>query len=130
MSIPKIRIDFWITGNSFEPSKVTETLQIEPTRVRRKEECPVPQTALTSWKLSTKKEECKAICWQFEKLIKLLQGKEKLINDLCKRYELTVSFTVIVEMEAGNAPELVLTKDIVLFVAAINAEVGFDLYID
>lgn len=60
----------------------------------------------------------------------MLQGKERLINELCERFELTASFTVVVEMEAGDAPELVLTKDIILFIAAINAEVGFDLYID
>ena len=130
MSIPKIRIDFWITGDLFEPREVSEILQIEPTKIRRKEEYPLPQTALTSWKLSTKKEECKAVCWQFEKLIKLLKGKEKLIIGMCEQYKLTASFTVVVEMEAGDSPELVLTKDIILFIAAINAEVGFDLYID
>lgn len=130
MSIPKIRIDFWLIGNSFEPNEVSEILQIEPTKIRRKEEYPLPQTALTTWKLSTKKEECKATCWQFEKLMKLLEGKERLIIGLCERYELTASFTVVVEMEAGHAPELVLTQDIILFIAAINAEVGFDSYID
>ncbi|ANF94616.1 DUF4279 domain-containing protein [Paenibacillus bovis] len=130
MSISKIRIDFWLTGDLFEADEVSEILQIEPTKFKRKEEYPLPQTALTSWKLSTKKEECKAVCWQFEKLINLLKGKEGLIIELCEQYELTASFTVVVEMEAGNGPELVLTKDIILFIAAINAEVGFDLYID
>ncbi|ECB9722046.1 DUF4279 domain-containing protein [Listeria monocytogenes] len=86
--------------------------------------------AHTGWELETEKEFCKAVCWQFEKLIRQLQGKRNIINSLCNDLNLKVTFTVVINMENEAGPELVLTKEIIGFVSAINAEVGFDIYVD
>ncbi|EKF1562280.1 DUF4279 domain-containing protein [Listeria monocytogenes] len=65
-----------------------------------------------------------------EKLIRQLQGKRNVINSLCNDLNLKVIFTVVINMENEAGPELVLTKEIIGFVCAINAEVGFDIYVD
>lgn len=49
---------------------------------------------------------------------------------MSKKYALELSVTIVVEMEVGSGPELVLTKENIAFLALVNAEVGFDLYID
>ncbi|EAD9073695.1 DUF4279 domain-containing protein [Listeria monocytogenes] len=50
-----------------------------------------------------------------------------MINNLCNDLNLKVTFTVVINMENEAGPELVLTKEIIGFVSAINAEVGFDI---
>ncbi|EAG1403795.1 DUF4279 domain-containing protein [Listeria monocytogenes] len=50
-----------------------------------------------------------------------------MINNLCNDLNLKVTFTVVINMENEAGLELVLTKEIIGFVSAINAEVGFDI---
>ncbi|MFD1884164.1 DUF4279 domain-containing protein [Paenibacillus wenxiniae] len=126
----KTKVDFWLVGDIFEPDKITNELDIKPTKARLKKNSPIPQTAATYWKLSTEKEECTAISEPFEKLVELLQNKESIIIKLCQQLGLTATFEVVIEMEINDRPELVLTKDIIQFANAIQAEIGFDLYID
>ncbi len=73
-------------------------------------------------------EEARPI--QFEKIMKLLLGKEIIIKEICSIYNLDTFFEINIFMENGDRPEMILTKDIISFLASINAEVGFDLYID
>lgn len=82
------------------------------------------------WMLETKKEECKAVSIQLDKLQKMLFPKIDTIVSLSEKYFLEISVTIVIEMTAGDGPELVLSKDNVAFLALINAEVGFGLYIE
>ena len=128
--LPRVRVDFYISGDDFDIDVITNEIGIKPTKTRKKSECPVVATALTYWRLSTEDNECKVISWQMEKLIKLLDGKEAIITNICNRLNLEASFTIVVEMENGDGPELVLDKHILKFLSCIDAEIGFDLYID
>jgi hypothetical protein len=127
---PKIRVDFNISGDVFDLQYVTDQMEIIPTKIKTKKECPIPMTALTYWRLSTDKETCKAVRWQFEKIMKLLAGKELIINQLCEENNLETSFNIMIEMVSYNGPELVLTPQIISFISSIHAEVRFDLYVD
>ena len=128
--LPKIRIDFSLIGDDFDLDLITEKMQIIPTNTRRKEECPVASMAITYWCLSTNKETCKAVSYSLNALIEKLKGKEVIIKELCNENNLEVSFNVVVEMEVGDGPEFVLTKEIITFASLLNAEICFDLYID
>jgi len=130
MSEPKIKVSFCLAGDNDNLDEITKLMEINPTKQRKKEDCPIMQFALTTWNLSTEKEYCKAVYWQFDKVLEKLKGKEEIINEICKKYNFEASFTVVVEMLVGNGPELVLTRDIISFASSINAEIGFDLYID
>ncbi len=128
--LPKIRVDFNLLGDDFDLGIVSKEMGMEPTSTRRKEDCPVAITAVTCWRVSTKDSECKAVSWKMKEIIKLLEGKEGVVRGLCERYRMQTSFTVVVEMENGNGPELVLDEETISFLSRIQAEVGFDLYID
>ncbi|EAK9821936.1 DUF4279 domain-containing protein [Listeria monocytogenes] len=129
-NLPKICVGFNLTGDDFDLNYVTAKLGILPTNMRERKDFPVSAMAHTSWELETEKEFCKAVCWQFEKLIRQLQGKRNIINSLCNDLNLKAIFTVVINMENGDGPELVLTKEIISFISSINAEVGFDIYVD
>jgi hypothetical protein len=129
-NLPQIRVSFFFMGDEFNLDDVTKRMNITPTETREKKDFPIVKFAHTSWELDTQKESCKVVSWQFEKLIKLLKGKESIINRICEEYGINAGFVVSVFMENGDGPEMVLTKDIISFLASINAEVGFDLYVD
>ncbi len=128
--LPRIRVDFYLSGDVFDIEKITKAMGLMPTFTRKKEDCPVAITALTCWKVSTKDSKCRAVSGKMREMIELLETKEGVINDLCSRYELQTSFTVVVEMKKGDGPELVLNEETIDFLARIRAEVGFDLYVN
>ena len=130
IELPQIKVSFFFVGDEFSLSDVTKEMQIVPTKTRQKDSFPIKELAKTFWIIETDKENCKVVSWQFENLIKILTGKEKIINQICNKYKIKTEFCVTTWMENGDKPEMVLTKEIISFLASINAEVGFDLYID
>lgn len=128
--LPQVRVSFFFTGDEFSINNVTNAMKVQPTYAREKKDFPIQQIAKTTWVLETDKESCKAVAWQFEKLLRELGGKERIINHICNENGISAEFCVTVWMENGDKPEMVLTKEIISFLASINAEVGFDLYID
>ena len=130
----KIKVDFYLTGSEVNLDSITQALGIIPTKIRKKNEYPFKSQeagmALDLWQLSTGKEECKAVSLQVDMLQKVLSQKVQIINKLCEEYMLEASVTVVIEMEAGDGPEIVLTKENINFLSSLNAEIGFDLYID
>ncbi len=128
--LPQIKVSFFFVGDEFSLGDITNEIQIVPTKTREKDSFPIKELAKTFWIIETDKESCKVVSWQFEKLIKILIGKEKIINQICSKYRIKTEFCVTIWMENGDKPEMVLTSEIISFLACINAEVGFDLYID
>lgn len=131
---PKVKVSFYLSGDDVDLNVLTEEIGIIPTKVRKKTDWPQVSISMgiakDSWLLETEKEECKAISNQFDKLCKILFPKADVILSLSEKYLLEASVTIVVEMEVGNGPELVLSKENVAFLSLINAEIGFDLYIE
>ena len=135
---PKIRAGIHFTGDSFSIDYVSHKLGVPASQWRAKEDWPdaiknnpdLPEEyrPRTVWCLDTQKEESVAVCWQVEKIIEQLHGKEEIIKQLCTELNLRVSFTVTINMQIGNGPEMYLTREIIAFLAAINADIGFDMY--
>lgn len=128
--LPKIRIDFFFSGDDFHVDDITERLGILPTKIWKEKDFNIKEFAKTIWMLKTEKDSCKAVSLQFEKVLEKLRGKKEIINQICKENDIKAGFEVKVFMENGDGPELVLTREIISFLASINAEIGFDLYID
>ena len=129
-TLPQIKVSFFFFGDEFNIDEVTAQMKIEPTETRKKEDFPIKELAHTYWSLDTPKENCKVVSWQFEKIMNLLVGKETVIKQICDNHKVKAEFLIDIWMENGDKPEMVLTKDIISFLASIDAEVGFDLYID
>lgn len=130
---PKVKVSFYLSGDDVDLDVLTKEIGIKPTKVRKKEEWPQVSISMgiakDGWLLETEKEDCKAISIQLDKLRKMLFPKVDVIVTLSEKYFLETSVTIVIEMEAGDGPELVLSKDNVAFLSRINAEIGFDLYV-
>jgi len=137
---PQIKIKFSLIGDEFSKEYVSNRLGVISDRFKTKDDWPdaiknakdLPDhlKPRTVWGVDIKKESSYAVSDQFQKIIKIFNGKELMINKLCKELKLTAVFEIVIEMESGNRPEMVLTKEIIKFISLINAEIGFDLYID
>ena len=131
---PKVKVSSYMSGDDVDLDALTKQIGIKPTKVRKKAEWPQVSVSMgiakDAWLLETEKEECKEVSVQLDKLQKFLFPKIDVILALREKYFLETSITIVVEMEAGDGPELVLTKDNIAFLALIDAEIGFDLYLE
>ncbi len=132
--MPKVRVDFYLSGDNADLDDITERMELIPTSSRKKMEWPQASInagiAKDAWLYEMEKEECKAISKQLNKLQEILSPKTDVIRDLCNIYSLKASITIVVEMECNDGPEFVLTQNNIAFLSSINAEIGFDLYMD
>jgi hypothetical protein len=128
--LPKIKVSFIISGDDFNFDEVTERLNINPSKTRKKNDFPLHDFAHSYWALDTGKDSCKAVSWQFEKIMKSLEGKESIIKQICIEHSLITTFVITIYMEDFDRPEISLTNENITFIASINAEVQFDLYND
>lgn len=126
--LPQIEVSFLLTSDQNYIDKISETLNINPSKTRRKEDFKLQEFAHTMWEFSTGKELSKAIVNQFKKLLSVLNGKEELIKELMLNYNIKSNFIVSIHAENGNGPEIILTNDVIKFAGKIDAEIDFDIY--
>ncbi len=126
--VPSIEVIFYLSGDEFNLKEVTKRLDLIPTETRTKDSFPPQGLACTLWALGIKHYNCNGIYVLFEELIDILENKTEIIRGICKDYSIETSFEVIIHMKDGDSPEVVLPRKIISFAAAINAEIGFDIY--
>lgn len=132
MDKSNVMVRFSLYGDDFNPALITKQLKIEPSetyikgeqirdgKIKRKE---------TSWSISTKYEISLDINDQINKIMTLLYGKEAIITDLKKKYDLNILFMIVVNIENNDKPAMYFRKSFIHFLSDIDAEVGFDLYV-
>jgi hypothetical protein len=116
---------------------------IEPTEVRTPDDWPEtiknPKVELPDelkprhiWKIDIGYESSNLVRDRFDVVLKLLEGKISIINDLKEQFSLKTSFTIGIHSQHDqcNMPEVFLTQEIIAFAAAIGADIGFDMYLD
>jgi len=132
--MPKVKICLFLVGNDVDLDAITDSIEIVPTIARKQEEWPKASRdaglARDGWMWETDKVECNAVSVQMDQLQKIFSAKVNVIRALCVRCKLNVSVTIVAEMSSKNEVELVLSKENIAFLSLLNAEVGFDLYID
>lgn len=140
MRIPKIRATFGLVSKNFSIDYVSQELGIQPDWsrtidgwpdvIKNNSDLPEELKPRTIWEIETTKDECWAVEIQLEKLINRLEGKVDVIQRLSRELNLQAHFVVVVDMLVGDHPEMVLSKETVAFMSAVNAGIGFDMYID
>ncbi len=132
--MPRIQTALYLSGEDVDLEALTSALALSPTGIRKKESWPRPSIeagiAKDAWEYRLDKEECNAVSSQVDKLQSVFSDKVRTLIDLEKSFSVKANVVVIIEMDAGDAPELVLSTDNIGFLHRINAEIGFDLYID
>lgn len=132
--MPQVRVSLVFTGNHIPLHDIAAQIGILPAKVRKKEDWPrasvLAGVAKDTLVYCTDKAECTAVCTRLDEMQSMFRPKVEIIQNLIKKYALSVHVTVVVEAELGDYPELVLTRENIDFLSAIHAEAGFDLYID
>ena len=140
---PSINVSFYLEGNEFSEEYIREKIRMEPSCFRTKKDWPeailnwpvynpdLPDEykPRTIWELTIGYEECTSVTERLKKVMKQLEGKEEIINQLCKELNLRVGFEVTIRANAGDLPEVYLEKEAVAFIAKIGADISFGIYI-
>jgi hypothetical protein len=133
MANVEISICFTTYDDNFNFIKLTEALDIMPSKVRKRLDFPAQSInsgiATNEWVMSIRKENCSSVSEILDQVQQIFNNKEYLIIELCKRYDLSITVSIVIDMEEGNGPEIVLSKENIKFLSNIDAEVGFDVYI-
>lgn len=138
--LPKISAGISITGDDFSYSYVSGKLGIDATNWRTKDDWPdaiktnneLPNylKPRTVWEFYTEREYSDSIDIQVRKIFNKFYMKADIINELCNELGLCVGFGVEIFVQTDNRPEIVLEKDIIAFLAKINAPIAIGIYVE
>lgn len=132
MGKTRVMVRFGIYGDSFQPSSVSEFLGLEPTQTYIKGEPTLTGRTVrpdTSWNISTGYQESDNINHQLEQIMQLLRGKTDKLVELRHSLGVEMLFMFVVKIENNEVAAMYFGKEFLHFVSAIDAEVGFDVYI-
>jgi hypothetical protein len=132
MEKTNIKAEFIISGDDFDPNVITRELSLLPTgqyikgdkvenrNITRQECC---------WFLILDYEESYDVNDQLQKLIKILESREKKLIEIQTTYNLNYLFSLSIRIENNETPAMSLEHDTISFANRIKAEFDFDLYI-
>lgn len=128
----KIRIDFSVFGESFNPNELTRLVDIIPTSTGLKGQL-IPNRNITckecAWDYSTGPRETLQFDDLSTQVVTLFKNKISIINDFVAQHNLSIKIFVVIEIQQKQPPSLYLDKEFLMFVNNINAEIDMDLYI-
>jgi hypothetical protein len=122
---------FLIYSEHFQPSAITDLLNILPTSTRIKEIIPIGRTrpaVETIWYIETDYEKSDDINIQLKKIIGLIQGKEDILNRIRSELNIDMLFNVVIRLENDEYPVMRLKSDVLKFIASISADIDFNVY--
>jgi hypothetical protein len=135
-----VKVYFSLYGDQFPIDHISKELNLRPTHshtmgelISRKNNFNIAQTIKhirkeTVWELSTEYEESLDVTVQLNKILKQLLGKEEKIVELSNKYKLECKFMIVIRMNDGFTPALIINKEIIEFTNKIDAEIECDLY--
>lgn len=136
----KIGVSFNLEGKDFAKEYIWEKLQLDPSCFRTKNDWPeailkwemynpnIPDRykPRTVWKLNTGYADCLEVEKQLTKLLCMLNGKEEVINQLCKELNLCATFAVSIRKTEDECfPEMYLSKKVMESITKMNADLLF-----
>ncbi len=126
-----IMVDFTIGGDVFDPDDISKTLQLEPSSVRIKGEKinEYAKMKYSYWTISTDYEESLNASIQIEKIMKLIRNKVPELNYLKNKYKTEHGFVLVVNIEEGIGPTIILEKDFYDFLIDIDGFFTIDSYV-
>lgn len=122
------------SGNDdFPLEAVTESLGIEPTQTWKVGDRVNHHTPLerfyTCWMYKTEKLETLVVEEVLDPIYDLFHPKVDTINQLKKQFDLDVQLELVIEMENGRTPGLVISPEFSRFASSINAFIDIDMYV-
>ncbi|MGE6492707.1 DUF4279 domain-containing protein [Exiguobacterium sp. NPDC077395] len=128
----EVNVYFKLVGDDFSIDEVTRLLDLTPTEFYKLGEIREPSkrpSTFTAWMIGTGYQPSFDVNDQLKQIIKTLNGKELILDQLYQTYEnLQAKFVIVIVIEDGQAPALVIDTDTIQFAHRIRAEFDIDLY--
>lgn len=132
----KIKVEFLITGDEFDPNEITKLINIEPIEAYYKNEVfyggpdkNIPMNRKeTSWGIETQYVESIDVQTEIRKLYDILKNKKSELISILGRYNVKYKFVIVIYFRNEN-PIIGIDREIVKFASDINAEFDFDTYV-
>ena len=123
-----------LMGNDDFPLEVvTERLGIQPTRTWKTGEKVHPDKPLerfyTCWIYKIDQLETLVVEDVLDPLYNLFNPRVEIINQLKKQFDLTAQIALVIEMENGRTPGLVISPQFSRFVSSMDALIDIDMYV-
>lgn len=132
MEKSKVKVEFCISGDDFDPQEITEKLSIIPNIVYKQGD-PIKNRPLkrrcSCWQIETDYEESLDAEEQLEKIISKLYPKKEQLQKLHNTYIVNMMFMFVLIIENSQIPSSNFSKEFIEFVASIGAEIQFDNYV-
>lgn len=131
---PRIHLKLFLNGDGIDLDMITQALGLNPSLARKKNDWPQGTIdaglAVDTWMYQTSCVTSRAVYEQFKELQSIFAGKITILTELIEKFSLSTTVTIVIEMDAGNAPELVIEPEQIRFLSQIHAELAYDLYIN
>ena len=123
----------FIGNDDFPLHAVTESLDVQPTKTWKVGEKVYADKPLeryyTCWIYETEKLETLVVEEVLDSLYELFSSKVDTINQLKEQLDLEVQIELVIEMENGRTPGLVISPEFSRFASSINALIDIDMYV-
>lgn len=128
--VPKIQVEFRITGTQVPPDKITQLLNMNPTRtwlmgdsiqgtkLRRKQ---------NGWCFSIDKLEDNINLEEYiQPLVKVLLSKAQSIRQICQKYDLSSEISCVIYV-TDDTPIINLNPTVISEIADLNSIIDIDI---
>lgn len=122
------------SGNDdFPLQALTDSLGVQPTKTwqvgdRVNNHSPLKRF-YTCWMYQTEKKETLVVEEVLDPIYELFEPKIQTINELKKRFNLNVQLELVIEIENGHTPGLVISPAFSRFAGSIDAFLDIDMYV-
>lgn len=128
-----VRAEFILTGGDFDPSDITDILEVTPTESGKKGDMTknyrVPLQE-SFWQFDTGDQISLDINEQLSILFDLFFPKKVKILELQRSYDLFAKICLVVVVEDHQPPAIYLDKKMIQFMAEFQLELDVDLYVN
>jgi hypothetical protein len=124
-----INLSVFSDEKDFNPNKLTQILQIEPTATWHKDDMIRKNLYRkeTCWSLKTSRIETFDFEEVFKVLMNILDGKAEILAKYAKENNLYVKIVPVIVV-SNNMPWITITKEIAENLLLLNAIMEFDMY--
>lgn len=126
----------FLSGDDFDPDKITNALHISPTNTHRKDEiefgCYIPVKKPyhdTAWEYEIAAKESYQIQDILDCILDKFCDKQQMIAALCDEKQLKALIYLTVDIEDGIVPDMTYSREFVSFAGNINAEIAISTYV-
>lgn len=130
MWFTSVKVEFMILGDNILPEEITRRLGISPSLKWLKGE-PLKGGGVqecSGWEINTDYEKSLDINGQLNLVIDKIKEKREELKYICNRDGMESKFSIVIKIENGQTPAIVMNREVIELAYSINAEIEFDVY--